>query len=300
MLITGGSGLLALNWAQSQKDHFEITLGLNKRQVNLDGVSMLNINTSSYDSLLADIELLNPAIIIHTAGLTSVEGCEQNKELAYAVNVELAANVARIAEKLQCRLVHISTDHLYDGTKPYMEETAVPSPVNVYGQTKYIAEKKVAEANPAALIIRTNFFSWGPGYRSSFSDTILHALRSGNEISLFSDVYFTPILIQSLVITVHELIDKEVSGIFNVVGDKRVSKYEFGLLLSKQFNLDQTLIRPIYFKNKIGLTKRPLDLSLSNRKTYTTLGRELGDVSAHLKILYDLEDNQDILQIQQL
>ena len=63
MLITGGSGLLALNWAQSQKNHFEITLGLNKRQVNLDGVSVLNINTSSYDSLLADIELVNPTII---------------------------------------------------------------------------------------------------------------------------------------------------------------------------------------------------------------------------------------------
>jgi dTDP-4-dehydrorhamnose reductase len=300
MLITGGSGLLALNWAQKEKDNFEITLGLNKREVDPVGVSTALLDFSSLESLTAGISLLKPDIIVHTAGLTSVEGCEQDTALAYTVNVELAANIARIATQLACKLVHISTDHLFTGDEPNMDETAPVSPVNVYGQTKYEAEKEVSAINPSALIIRTNFFGWGPTYRASFSDSIVQALREGRELTLFSDVYFTPILIQTLVSAVHELIDKDSSGIFNVVCDERVSKYEFGCLLAKEFGLDGTLIKAISLKSKPHLTRRPLDMSLSNRKVRATLGKPLGTVSDQLKMLHLLESDETIGVIRKL
>lgn len=300
ILITGGSGLLALNWAQTEKNNFEITLGLNKRQVDPGGVSIAWLDFTSLDTLSAGIGSIKPDIIIHTAGLTSVEGCEQDTALAYSVNVELAANVARIAEKLKCKLVHISTDHLYAGDQPNMDESAPASPVNMYGLTKYEAEKEVSAINPLALIIRTNFFGWGPSYRTSFSDNILQALRNGKELTLFSDVYFTPILIQTLVAAVHELIDKNVSGIFNVVSDERVSKYAFGCLLAKEFGLDETLIKAISLKSKSNLTRRPLDMSLSNQKVCTLLGKTLGNVSDQLKKLHLIETAETIDVIRKL
>jgi dTDP-4-dehydrorhamnose reductase len=113
-------------------------------------------------------------------------------------------------------------------------------------------------------------------------------------------VFFTPILIQSLVDTVLQLLEKDQSGIFNVVGDERITKYEFGLLLAREFNLDSSRIRAISFSDKPGLIIRPLDLSLSNKKTRDLLGRDLGDVKTHLKKLHELESNPGIINIREI
>lgn len=300
ILITGGSGLLAVNWALWARDHYLVTLGLNNRQISLDGVETSILNFASYDALSSQIASIQPDIIVHTAGLTNVEACEQDPLLANEVNVVLAANIARIASMIKCKLVHISTDHLFTGEHPNVDESAVPAPVNMYGITKYQAEIKVLENAPGALIIRTNFYGWGPGYRSSFSDMILKTLRAGKQINLFTDVFFTPILIQSLVPVVHQLIDKECKGIFNVVGSERISKFAFGMLTAHEFGLDPAMINPIHFADKTGLTKRPLDLSISNKKVCRELAISIGDVAGQLAILHTLESEPGIVAVRNL
>jgi dTDP-4-dehydrorhamnose reductase len=295
VLIFGGSGLLAINWALSAKNEFSIILGLNKREIILEDTKTIKFDFSSFEELNIKIDQIRPDIIVNTIAITSVEKCEQNPKLAFETNVKIASFLAQIASKIQCKLVHISTDMLYNGTQSYMNELLDVSPLNIYGETKYRAELEVIKHNSTALIIRTNFYGWGPTYRASFSDTIINSLKSGKEINLFVDVFFTPILIQNLVLYIHELIEKSASGIYNVVSDDRISKFDFGILVAREFELNEILIKPIQFSNQVGLVKRPLDMSLSNGKTVKKLGHKLGSVKEHLKLLNKLKMTSEIL-----
>jgi len=289
LLITGGSGLLALNWASLMKKHFNITLVQHKRLITLSDVTTKRFSLDSIDAIKLVFEDVSPNIVIHTAGLTNVEVCEQNPDTAFHINVKIAENISTVCADLNIPLVHISTDHLFAGDMAMIDENEPTAPVNTYGHTKAKAELRVLDIYPDALIVRTNFFGWGPAYRLAFSDFIIESLRSGYEITLFKDVYYTPIHISTLSEAVHDLVNLNVSGIYNVVGDERISKYEFGIKIAEYFKLDKSLIRPCFLKENDSLVSRPLDMSLSNNKTCTTLGRKLGDVEENITCLFQQE-----------
>ena len=238
ILITGGSGLLALNWATTMREKFNITLGLHDRKVNLKDTTSILLDLDSKEALTRALEAFQPQLVIHAAGLTSVEQCEANPTLAKHINVDLTQNLVIVCTKLNIPMVYISTDHLFSGNESLVHEDYPVSPVNVYAKTKAEAETCVLDSDAKALIIRTNFYGWGTSYRQSFSDMVLNHLRAGKKISLFKDIYYTPMLIEPLVNSVHELINKKAKGVFNVVGDDRISKYDFGVKLAKEFNLN--------------------------------------------------------------
>jgi dTDP-4-dehydrorhamnose reductase len=289
ILITGGSGLLALNWAYAMRDKHLITLGLHQRKISLIGAQTVLLNLESLDNLSRQFEVLHPEIVIHTAGLTSVEKCQFDPVLAHQLNIILATNIAKICAMFKVPLIHISTDHLYSGHSSFADESLLTSPANVYGSTKAEAELRVLDENPEALVIRTNFFGWGTNYRQSFSDLIIDRLREKKEIELFDDVFYTPILIGVLAQAAHDLIAMNAKGIFNIVGGQRISKLTFGVTLAQVFGLDDALIKPTQIAMKSLLVKRPLDMSLSNKKAVNFLGRELGTIEDYLSQLRQLE-----------
>jgi dTDP-4-dehydrorhamnose reductase len=94
---------------------------------------------------------------------------------------------------------------------------------------------------------------------------------------------------EKLIQTVHDLLLKKATGIYNVVSDDRVSKYEFGVLIAEKFGFDETLIQKCTLRSETNLVVRPLDMSLSNSKVRELLGRNLGTVKQHLSRLKDLE-----------
>jgi len=300
ILLTGGSGLLAVNWFYSKNNEYNVCLGLNERKINPENSRLLFMDFISEESLLNQIKILNPSVVIHTASLTSVENCENNPELAFYVNVELSVMVANATKRLGIPLVHISTDHLFEGKASMLSENEPTQAINVYGKTKSMAERSVEEINPEALIIRTNFYAWGTSYRKSFSDFIIESLRNQQLISLFDDVFYTPILAENLINIVHELLEKKEKGIFNVVSDDRISKYDFGLLIAEEFGLDKSYIRRCSIHNKINLVRRPSDMSLSNQKVTKLLGRNLGTVKQHIAQLHRQEFDNKTKKIQLL
>ncbi|MDX9713874.1 MAG: SDR family oxidoreductase [Dissulfurispiraceae bacterium] len=282
VLITGGSGLLALNWAVEIRRRVNVYLALHKRRISIEGVKTCFINLESFDLLIDSFKLINPQLVIHTAGFTNVDDCEKFPDIAKLTNVDITKNVAKVCNYLNIPLVHISTDHLFSGENEFTDESVKPEPLNVYAKTKAEAEAMVLKNHSDALVIRTNFFCWGTHYRESFSDIIINALRSDSDITLFEDVYFTPILVRSLVRAVHDLVDTKAIGIYNVVGDERLSKYEFGLKIAKVFGLNPDYIKAGFMAEHKYLTTRPYDMSLSNRKTCVTLGRKLGGVEEQI------------------
>jgi dTDP-4-dehydrorhamnose reductase len=291
VFITGGSGLLALNWAMALRDRATITLALYDRTVTLGRVSTLPASLETIDQVVRALDVTQPQIVIHTAGLTSVEACEKDEGLAHHVNVEIAGNVAAACAQLGVSLVHISTDHLFRGDQALVTEHQPVDPQNAYARTKVEAERRVLDSHPEALVIRTNFYGWGPRFRQSFSDTIIGALRRGKPITLFTDVFYTPILADTLSLAVHDLVRAKTCGIVHVSGDERVSKYDFGLRVAAHFELDASLIRPGRLTDQSTLARRPFDMSLSNVLARRVLGHGLCGIDEHLTRLRQQEQD---------
>ena len=290
IFVTGGSGLLGTTLALALRDKYPVTLGLHHRTVALERVCTSRASLESVDDVQRAFDGMQPSVVVHAAGLADVERCEEDVHLAWHLNVTLAANVAAACAKCRIRLVHISTDHLFAGDEPLVGESHPVAPRNVYARSKAEAERRVLDACPDALIVRTNFYGWGPPYRRSFSDTILASLRRREPISLFDDVFYTPILAEALADAVSDLATLGTRGIVHVAGDERISKYEFGLRVARRFRLDSSLVTPIALGDQPRLAPRPRDMSLSNAYARRLLDRPLGGVEAHLARLHEQEE----------
>ena len=297
VLITGGSGLLAVNWALSIRNDYAVTLLLHHKKISLAGVDTDIVSLDSLNECISMLSKHQPDIVIHTAGLTDVEKCESNPDLAQEVNVDLAKNIAIACSDKGVKLVHISTDHLFSGNQELATEEAETNPINNYAKTKLLGEQRALENCKDALVIRTNFFAWGAKYRQSFSDIILNKLKNNESIDLFSDVFFTPILVDELAKHTHSLIDSNTFGVFNIVSSERISKYEFGIKITECFNLDSSLINEISINDKSNLVKRPKDMSLSNIKLRQTLDCEIASLNEQLQTLKEQEGKSATSQV---
>jgi perosamine synthetase len=294
LLVTGGSGLLALNWAACMADRFDVVLVQHRRKVRVAFAQTQSaelVDPSEISALMADHA---PDIVVHAAALSNVDQCELDPDQAFRVNADMAGHVAAAARASGARTMHISTDHLSDGQTAMLRETDPVHPLNVYAASKLAGEAAVQAADPDALILRTNFFGWGPAYRSSFSDHILRALRAGRGPALFEDVFFTPILMEDLIETAHALCDHDATGVFNVAGDTRLSKYAFGLQLAETFGLDSRRITATRLADCTDLAKRPLDMSLDTDRLAGVLGRHPAPLAVGLARLRRVEKNHPI------
>ena len=290
LLITGGTGLLGLNWACAMRDHFDIFLVAHQRECWLQGVHVVKTRLEDgdeFDRLVRDVK---PALAVHAAGFSNVDACEADPAAATRINATLAGTVAAVLARNAIPLVHISTDHIFSGGRMNYTEDCPPEPINAYARTKLQGEQAVAAAHPAALIVRTNFFGWGTRQRKSFSDWLIDTLRAGQSLRAFEDVFVTPILIDRLALAVHALAGRGAAGIVNVAGDERVSKLDFAVCLAQAFGLPANLVIRSSVADVSLKAPRPHDMSLSNARARAMLGASLGTVTQYLQELRCQED----------
>lgn len=292
VLITGGSGLLGSNWAKRISKTNLVFIGIHRQAFQEDYCTPLSLNLDSKDDLVVQIKKNNITIVINTIAITNVEYCERYPEEAFRVNAGFARNLAVACQVTGAKLIHISTDQLFSGADSMVSEDAALGPLNVYGKTKAQAEISVAEVNADALIIRTNFYGWGTPYRKSFSDWILDEIATKSRVTLFTDVFYTPIYLGDLISHVGALVEAGSCGIYNVVGSDRVSKFEFGQALLLRMGVDIGLIEPITISKRPDLVARPKDMSLLNEKLFNKIGWQALGLNDGLEKFLKEYDNQ--------
>lgn len=291
VLITGATGLLGTHWATALADEYDVILGVHQRKLSLPNCRSQHLAWNDRQLFESQLDQLDPDIIVHTAGLTSVDECERRPDDARRLNVDLAVLIANYCASRENSLVHISSDHLFDGSQPLLDETAPTCPVNQYGKTKADAETQVLSVCPDALVLRTNFFGWGPSYRRSFSDWIIDSLRADKKIDAFDDVFYTPILIPTFVTAAMELLQARHRGIHHLTGPERLSKYDFALRVALQFRLDVSLIQPAQIASASHLVRRPHDMSLSISRAQSILPASMPSLEEQLHLLAASESN---------
>ena len=230
---------------------------------------------------------LAPDVVIYAAGLTNVDGCEQDEARAHRLHCLAAKECLSAAAAIGGRAVHISTDHLWRGDTSMVSETTPPEPLNAYARTKRAGELAVIESVPDALIIRTNFFGWGLPWRQSLSDWLLNEFAAGRIVNAFVDTYFTPIEMTLLSKIITTLAEQDATGIFHVAGSSRLSKHDFAVQLAKAFGYSQELIKPVSLVEHQLIAPRPRDMSLATEKLTTFLGAVPPDIDTCIQTLAD-------------
>jgi dTDP-4-dehydrorhamnose reductase len=280
-LILGGSGFLGKYFVANLHNSALVhTSGRNRNQEQGNQIR-LEITKYSESDLEKIFYLHSFSHVINCVALADIELCERFPEKADWLNRALPNLLARQSIKHSFKLVHISTDAVFDGSKPNRTEEDSPKPTNVYSATKYKGELEVLDLDPSALIARVNFVGQHPTQKSLF-DFFQQNLSARKSTKGYSNVYFTPLWATETVRIVIDLVSKSKSGIFHIAGSNRISKYEFGCLVADRLNIPRSYIEPIEFSNSKGAPVRSLDLSLSNAKLKKT-GIELQEIEESLK-----------------
>ena len=157
ILFTGGSSLLAQSWINKNPLGLNFILGIHKKQLNQIKTKTFVLNHENLKELTLELRKVNPDVVINCIGLTSVEDCEKDFELAFKTNVTISGNIAQACHLNKIKFVHISTDHLFDGNITFADEKQTKAPINNYAKTKSEGEEIVLQNHPDAIIIRTNF-----------------------------------------------------------------------------------------------------------------------------------------------
>jgi len=288
VLILGGSGLLGSNWVYLASQNHSVATVVGKRSIDLPGVNVYR----GLESIPIAVESERPNIVINTIGFTNVNSCELDPLEALRLNAELPAELARLQLLHGFKLVHISTDHIFPAKDRLWSEVDQPQPVNVYGSSKYLGEIAARSAE-STLIIRTNFFGWGHRYRQSFSDWILTELKSHREIVGFTNVFYTPVLVDQLVIAVNELLENESRGIYNVSSSNVISKFDFIERVAQRFDMysDRIVAGTL---QEVGRVPRPRYMGLSDEKMKAEIGMPL-DLDHGISLLFATSERARVL-----
>ena len=301
IFLTGGTGLLGLNLYFYFKNKYKIYINIHKKKKPKKNFEKINLN--KVNDVRKFLKKKKIDYLIHCAAITNIEECEKNKKKAKKINITLAKNLSIICNDTGTKFIFISTDHLFDGKKKSYKETDNVTPLNYYAKTKAEAEKEILKNNNSSLIIRTNFFGFGPHYRNSFSDWIIGSLKKGNKINVFNDVYFNPINIIYLLKFLFKILKNNIVGIVNITSDKKLSKYQFALRLAKKFKLNSNLIIPTSFnkiRKKNKLVTRPKNMTLSNKKLKRILKIKYIDIDKMINSLYLSRLSKTILSIKKI
>jgi dTDP-4-dehydrorhamnose reductase len=234
------------------------------------------------------LDQAQPDWVINCAALANVDQCEASPDRARQLNSELPGKLAQYVARGGARLLHVSTDAVFDGQRGDYTEADEPNPLSEYARTKLDGERAAARANPETIIARVNLFGWSLSGARSLAEFFFYNLQSGNPVKGFTDVYFCPLLVNDLAKVFFQMLDASLSGLYHVVSPDCVSKYDFGVAIARQFGFDPALIAPSAVADAGLKAVRSPKLTLRSDKITAALGEPLPRLSTGLARFYRL------------
>lgn len=238
------------------------------------GRDIEDLNIADQQRVQKEIETLRPQVVVNAAAYTDVDGCEGKRELAFSVNAEGARNIAAGCAASNARMIHLSTDYVFDGTSsaPYREEDP-PNPLNVYGASKLQGERQIREVLENHLIIRTEWLFGRHG--KNFVDTILRLAAQQEELRVVNDQRGAPTFTKDLSWAIEKLLEKEAKGILHITNSGSCTWFEFARQILKEKNIDNGSIVPISSAALTRPAKRPANSVLDCHRFENLVGQKM-------------------------
>ena len=275
LLVTGASGLLGLHLALAAAERHEVTGQVHAHPLRGVPFRVVEASLDAPESVARLVEAARPDAIFHCAALAYPDRCEENPGLSEELNARLPGWVAQAASREGIRLVHLSTDAVFDGQKGYFSEEDSPNPLNTYARHKLAGERAVAEIDPQALIVRSVFYGWSLSGRRSLAEFFYNNLKAGKQVQGWTDAYFCPLLADDLAHLLLVLLERGQPGIYHLASSEAITKYEFGVAVARLFGFDDRLVAPISQAESGLKASRSADLSLNTGKAAAVLGAAL-------------------------
>jgi dTDP-4-dehydrorhamnose reductase len=225
ILVTGAKGQLGseLNVLSKKYSQFEWVF-----------TDRIELNLYNLESLASVLSNINPQFIINCAAHTAVDRAESEPELADTLNHQAVAIMAKWSQNNNCKLIHISTDYVFDGTAATaLDELAPTNPINVYGVTKLAGEKACMEENPSAIIIRTSWVY--SSFGANFVKTMSRLMKERDSLNVVNDQIGSPTYAADLAQAIITIIKHNhwQAGIYNFSNEGEISWYEFALAIQE-------------------------------------------------------------------
>ncbi len=290
IFITGIAGLLGSNCAYLLRDKYNI-FGVDKNVVNIENVATQVF--SAFDTYKIEEMLTsnNIDVLIHCAALVNLDICEKMPDYAELLNCQLTENLYNACNKHGIKLIFVSTDAVYDGKKQGLnKEDDVPNPVSVYGRTKLKAENIVLK-NPNNLIFRTNMYGFNYREKNSFGEWVLQMLNSDEELNMFNDISFSPMLVNKLVEVIDISIEKNLCGLYNLACTGAITKFDLGVAIQKAFKIRGT-INSVCSDSLNFIAPRTKNMGLDNTKIKDALNIEINNSIEDVVLFKELYDKK--------
>jgi dTDP-4-dehydrorhamnose reductase len=288
IVVTGAGGQLGMELRE---------LSVSYPQYDFVFASHHELAIENADAIDLFFKKYHPQYCINCAAYTSVDKAESEKEQAFLINAQAVGSLAAACKTYDTRLIHISTDYVFDGTAsmPYTEDAAT-HPQSVYGASKLEGEKLVLQNDPGSIIIRTSWVY--SAYGKNFVKTMLKLMNEKDEINVVSDQYGSPTYAADLAKVILQIIGTlpthhsplTTHGIYHYSNDGVITWYDFALAIKELAGLS-CAIHPVTTAQYPTAAKRPPYSVLDKIKLQQTFGIELKDWKQSLAECIDKIDN---------
>ncbi|HEX7589027.1 MAG TPA: SDR family oxidoreductase [Anaerolineae bacterium] len=260
LLVTGGSGFLGSGILKRAPKTWQIAATYLTHSIAQANVAVFCVDVRDADAISRCFDEFQPNVVIHTAAAMSGDQMVR-------VNVDGSRLIARACARGRARLIHLSSDVVFDGEHAPYDESAAPDPISPYGESKTRAEHAVLKEEPRAVLVRTSLI-----YGFAPMDPRTHQTLAGEMPFLFTDEYRCPVYVDDLADALLQVAQNDFAGVINLAGPQRLSRYEFGLKLANAYRVEPRFAAAL---SKTFPGRRPrdctLDISLAQRILRTPL-----------------------------
>ncbi len=287
VLIVGSNGLLGQKISKlfSLSKIYQFLTASIESESYVDDVDYVQLDITNRKNVIGVVEDFEPDVIINTAAVTNVDFCETNKEIAWRVNVKGVENLAYAAKIVGAKVIHFSSDYVFDGKKGSYTETDIPNPASYYGRTKLASENVLKISSLDYTIIRTMIlYGVGKNVKDNFAIWVYKNLKENKSIKVVDDQFGNPTLVDDLAYAVLRIVEYDRNGLYHIAGSEIVSRYDFAIAIANQFGFDKKLIVPIKTAILKQSAPRPLRSGFITLKAEVELGIKMSNVRDGVKM----------------
>jgi len=294
LLILGASGLTGFKVMLLAKKKYETYGTYNMRLSSSPDNSLRRLDITNYDDMKSIFREIRPDIVVNTAALHNVDYCETHKEDAFNVNANAVGIIADLCNQLGSRLIHISTDFVFDGKKGYYSEEDPPNPLNTYAKSKLEGEMKAKTCSSFTILRTSVIYGWNPleieslssssGKPINFALWAILRMKNGNTLTIVNDQFSSPTLADTLAYVIIRVAAEESNTLYHVSGNSCISRYEFTKKIAELTGHSIERIQAIETRSFTQLAKRPANSCLNCNRVQEKLQFKLPDIDQSLAV----------------
>ena len=287
LLIIGGSGLVGTSLTQLAHNSMKVFFTYNNNPHKTSKAKGFFINLLNNDGSISKlIKSISPDVVVNTAAYQNVDYCEKEQNMANLLHIKSTEEISSACLETSSKLIHFSSNFVFDGKKGFYNEDDLPNPISHYGKTRLDAEKIVLGRSSRNVVLRTTVI-YGWHKNSKFTNFVLEQLKNNLKVDAFTDQYGNPTLADDLAHCILKIISRDVSGLFHTVGKNCVNRYEFAKNIAEKFGYNTELISPTLSSEKKQVALRPENGCLNTSKIENELEFYFCDIKTGINQIYD-------------